>query len=248
MIKLIRNCSHNNEVATFYFEKNQEKAIIKVSSTQPGIEEIKQEVEGWRWYQSRRYPNSKKELCEIIDRKKNYIKIKIQYIEGCKEEYSKGIQKNAVLTTNIIQHYCDIWQGDKENTHPCHGDLSIVNVISNKDGIHIIDWEHFSLNGTPPFGFDAYNLLFEQLWFSMKKGKERKYPNNGERDILLDNIRIIRAASTEFSEFHARPLFSVQKFIRTNPKLWKDQNYRFPVLLFDKEEIAIIDDMIRAHI
>lgn len=244
MLRLIRNCSHKNAVATFYFEKNQEKGICKASSSKVGIEEIKQEVKGWAWYQSKRYPNSKKDLCSIIKSNENYIRIKIQYIEGCKEKYAKGIQKNSVLIHDVIQHYCDVWQVDEAGKIPLHGDLSIDNIISNKDGIHIIDWEHFSLEGAP-FGFDAYNLLFEQLWFSMK---ERKRPKKGELDILLDNIRIIRVSLAKSSMFYDQPLFSVQKFIRTNHKFWKNQIYRLPVLLFNQEQVMTIDKMIGLHI
>lgn len=244
MLRLIRNCLHSNAVATFYFEKNQEKSIIKASSCQIGIEQIRQEVNGWKWYQSKRYPNSKTNPCNIIKRNENYIKIKIQYIEGRKEKYSKGIQKNSVLINNVIEHYCNIWQGYKKNKFPLHGDLSIDNVIINKDGIHIIDWEHFSLDAAP-FGFDAYNLLFEQLWFSMKG---RKRPKRSELDILLDNIRLIRSSSTESQFFCDQPLFSVQRFIKTNSIYWKYQIYRLPVLLFDEERVMIIDKMIKLHV
>ena len=66
-------------------------------------------------------------------------------------------------------------------------DLSIDNVISNKDGVHIIDWEHFSLEGAP-FGFDAYNLLFEQLWFSMKERKRPSLLFNQEQVMTIDKM------------------------------------------------------------
>jgi len=244
MLKLIRNCSHENEVATYYSEKDQEKAIIKASSTKAGIDEIKKEVKGWVWYQSRRAPNATRNFCDIVENRENYIRIKIQYIEGCKEKYSKGIQRNSELVNNIIQHYCNIWQGDKEGGFPLHGDLCVDNVISNKDGIHIIDWEHFSPDAAP-FGFDAYNLLFEQLWFSMK-GRER--PRKGEIEVLLDNIRLIRSSSTEVSSFYDKPLFSLHKFIRTNCRFWRNQIHRLPVFLFSEEQVMAIDKIISSHI
>lgn len=244
MLKLIRNCSHKNETAVFYFEKKQDKCIVKASSSQAGIEDIKQEVKGWRWYSSKRYADSKRELCKIVQSRENYIRINIQYIDGSKEKYVNGIKRNAGLINNIVKHYCDIWRVEEGNNPPLHGDLSIDNVIVNKDGVHIIDWEHFSLDGAP-FGFDAYNLLFEQLWFSMKG---RKKPERKELNILRDNIRTIRASSGESSYFYDQPLFSVQKFIRTNHMLWKDQFYRLPVLLFNEEKVMIVDKMIREYI
>jgi len=244
MLKLIENCSHGNEVVTFYFEKHQEKYIIKSSSCQTGIEQIKQEINGWNWYQSKRYPNSKTNFCNIIKSTENYLQIKIQYIEGCKKKYSKGIQKNALLINSIIKHYCNIWQGYKENRFPLHGDLSIGNVITNKDGNHIIDWEHFSLDGAP-FGFDAYNLLFEQLWYSMKGRKRLK---RGELDVLLNNIRLIRSSSTESHFFYDQPLFSIQRFLKTNTIYWKNQIHRLPVLRFKEELVRVVDKIIRLHI
>ena len=243
MLRLIRNCSHGNEVATFYFEENQKKSILKASSSKTGIEQIKQEEKGWNWYQSKRYHNSKKKLCTIIKINENYIKIKNKFIEVCKEKYSKGIQKNAVLVNNVIEHYCNIWHGYKENKFPLHGDLSVDNVITNKDGIHIIDWEYFSLNAAP-FGVDAYNLIFEQLWFSMQ---ERKRPKKSEIDVLLDNIRLIISSTVESPFFYDQPLFSLQKFIKSNSVFWKNQIHRLPALLFKEEQIVIIDKMIRLH-
>lgn len=243
MLRLIRNCHHGNDVATFYFAKNQDKHIIKASSSKLGIEQIRQEINGWNWYQSRRYPNTKKNLCNIIKSNENYIRIKIKYIDGYKEKYSKGMQNHPVLINNAIHHYCNLWQGFEENKFPLHGDFCIDNVITNKEGIHIIDWEHFSFDATP-FGFDAYNLLFEQLWFSMKG---RKSPRRGELDILLDNIRVIRSSSKS-SYFYDQPLFSVQRFIKTNAIFWKNQSFRLPVLLFDQERVRIIDKMIIWHI
>jgi hypothetical protein len=244
MLRLIRNCSHKNDVATYYFEKNQEKAIIKASSTKAGIEDIKREVEGWVWYQSKRYPNTNESFCKIIQSRENYIKIGIKYIEGHKENYLKGIVKNSQLIGDVIVHYCNIWCNNAESKVPLHGDLSIDNVINNKEGIHIIDWEHFSLSSAP-FGFDAYNLLFEQLGLSMKG---RKIPSKAELDILLDNIRLIRSASTETSVFFDRILSSVQDFIKTNSKLWNKQIYRLPVLDFNEESVKMIDKMIRKYV
>jgi len=244
MLKLIKNCSHGNEVATLFCEKNQEKYIIKSSSCQAGIEQIKQEIDGWNWYQSKRYPETKRNFCNIIKSNDNYIKIKIRYIEGCKERYSKGIQQNSALINDIIKHYCNIWQGYIKNRSPLHGDLSIGNVITNKDGIHIIDWEYFSLERAP-FGFDVYNLLFEQLWFSMKG---RKRPTKSELDILLDNIRLIRSASTELDFFYDQPLLSVQRFIKANSRFWKNQIHRLPVLDFKEEQVRVIDRMIKHYI
>jgi hypothetical protein len=244
VLKLIRNCSHRNEVATFYFEKDQEKSILKASSTRLGIEEIKQEIEGWVWYQSKRYPDVNKKICKIVENKENYIRIKIQYIEGCKEDYLKGLQRNSLLVKNVIRHYCDIWREKNRKTFPLHGDLSIDNVISNKDGVHIIDWEHFSPDAAP-FGFDAYNLLFEQLWISMKG---RKIPSKAELNIVLDNIRIIRSESAESSQFYDQPLACIRRFIKANDKIWRNCMDRLTVLYFSEERVSIIDEMIRSHI
>jgi hypothetical protein len=244
MLRLIRNCSHGSEVATFYFERNDEKGFIKASSSRDGIEEIRRELAGWNWYQSLRYHNMKNDICNIIKTNENYIRIKIQYIEGYKGNYTEGVRKNAQLISQAIHHYCDIWHGHNENRFPLHGDFSIDNMIVNNEGVHIIDWEHFALDATP-FGFDAYNLLFEQLWFSMKG---RKRPRRSELDVLLENIRVIRSALTGPCFFYDRPLHSVQRFIKGNAIFWKNQVHKFPALLFKEENVGIIDKTIKRHI
>jgi len=239
---LIRNCPHGNEVATYYLEENQEKKIIKASTCQSGISRIKNEVEGWNWYQSKRYPDSETSRCNIIISNGRYIKISIQYIEGCKNEYKKGLRKNSPLIIKIIEQYCHIWQGYREGKYPMHGDLSIDNAIVNKDGVHIIDWEHYYL-GTAPFGFDAYFLLFEQLLFSMKG---RKKPNKSELDVLLHGIRLIRTASREYHLLHDKPLHSIQEFIKKNWIIWGNQKInKLPVLLYGNEQVYAIDNAIR---
>jgi len=243
-MRLIRNCPHDNEIVTFYSEQDGERRIIKASSHQSGIGQLKQEFNGWKWYQSKRYPDDEGQLCSIIRDSEHYIRISIRYIEGRKEKYRKGIQKNSQLINNVIRHYCNIWQGFNNDKYSLHGDMSVDNVIVNQEGIHIIDWEHFSFDAGP-FGFDSYNLLFEQLFFSMK---ERKKPSSSELDVLLGNIRLIRASSEDSQYFSDEPLRSFQKFVRMNAGLWKNQIHRLPALLFNEEKVRVIDEMIRSRI
>jgi hypothetical protein len=244
MMRLIRNCPHDNEIVTFYTEQDGERRIIKASSNPSGIEQLKQEFSGWEWYQSKRYPDYEGQLCSIIRDSEHYVRISIRYIEGRKEKYRDGIQKNSQLINNVIRHYCKIWQGSNSNRYPLHGDMSVDNVIVNHEGVHIIDWEHFSFDASP-FGFDSYNLLFEQLFFSMEG---RKKLRRSELDILLDNIRLIRASSEDSLYFSHDPLLAFQRFVRMNAGLWKNQIHRLPALLFNEEKTRMIDRMIISHI
>ena len=242
MLRLIRNCSHNNEVSTFYLEDGTGKWIIKSSSSTGGIEQIKQEIKGWDWYSSRVYLNGRESFCQVMGDKQDYIKIRVKYIDGHKAKYSGGILRNSDMVSNAIKHYFSVWGKGDSGFAPLHGDLSIDNLVSNKERVRIIDWEHFNLKGAP-VGFDAYNLLFEQLWFSLRGRKNIK---RRELIIFLDNIRLIRKSGGSVY-FHEQPLFSLQKFIKENQHYWKKQAQRLPVLLYSEEQVSFIDGIIRLH-
>ena len=116
-------------------------------------------------------------------------------------------------------------------------------MISNEEGIHIIDWEYFC-PAVGPFGFDAYNLLFEQLWFSMKR---KNGPNRNELDVLRDCIMLLRSSSKDGGFFSHKPLYSLRTFMKSNSGYWENQIHRFPVMLFDEEHVGIVDKMLRLN-
>ncbi|HEX9972833.1 MAG TPA: hypothetical protein VGD14_12240, partial [bacterium] len=168
---MIRNCSHGSEIATYLVsEGGLSRHIIKVASTPAGIKNLKCEIKGWDWYQKARYQQDRDPVCRIIRDKNDYLKIRIEFIDGIKADYARGLEKNAAIIKKVFEHYCSIFPYYTDRLSPFHGDFSVDNVILNSGGIHIIDWEHFNPNGAP-WGFDALYLLFETLYFGMRNRK-----------------------------------------------------------------------------
>lgn len=242
MIELIRNCSHGSEIATYFRNgPHLEKAIIKVATTINGINDLKNEVEGWKWYQNIRYPHSKFTMCKIIQENEDFFKIEIEFIEGVKRNYRKGLRENSDTVQKVIEHYCNIWPCDQNGMAPIHGDLSIDNIINNRDGVHIVDWEHFNLKGGP-WGFDSIYFLFETLWFGMRYRKE---PTNKEIYLISNNIKSINDTGKLSKDIAEQPLFFIKKFISSNHEIWGKQLLdpadRFPIFRFSAQQIALID-------
>jgi hypothetical protein len=245
MIELIRNCSHGSEIATYIVtDINSRKKILKASTSSSGIKNLKNEFEGWNWYKEIRYPLYKEPLCRVVQQKEKYLKIEIQFIEGIKADYRKGIKNNSELLKMIIKHYCKTWPFNKYEYSPLHGDLSIDNIIYNSNGINFIDWEHFNLKGAP-WGFDALYLLFETLWFSMKS---RAKPNVDEVNIIKQNLDVLNSDGKLESKLLISPLTSIKEFINENYSIWGEQLQLFrkklPVLEFDEQQITNIEKLI----
>ena len=244
MIALIRNCSHGSEISTYIiYENHQIIKILKVSSTPAGIKNLNNEVEGWKWYEFKRYQNQTP-ICNVIERRKSYLKIQIEFIRGHKPDYKKGIVKNFEILKKIVDHYQLIWPYSTDDDVPIHGDLSLDNIIHNGDGVHIIDWEHFYSKGGP-WGYDIFYLILETLKFGMRG---RPLPTPQEIDIinelidkLLVNYKINKLLMT-------CPLNFIRNYILSNAFIWGEQLFAFPgklpVLYFTDSQVSFIDQSI----
>ncbi len=247
MIELIRNCSHDSEIATYLIVDCGSKQIIKVASSIIGIDGLQRELQGWQWYQKARYPEQKDHICKIIQKNPSYLKIGIKFINGVKADYRTGLILNRNLLRKVMSHYCDIWPYYSNGCSVLHGDLSLDNIICNKEGIHIIDWEYFNPNGAL-WGFDAVYLLFEVLYFGMKR---RKLPSLLEFDIIAENIAILNKQKLLAVDFIRSPLKTVKDFIITNYKCWGDYLLiapkKLPILSFTDNQIFLIDQAISSR-
>lgn len=248
MIELLRNCSHGSEIATYLVSNlYSEEKIIKVATTPTGVKNLESEVNGWNWYQGVRYPCNIAPLCKATQKRGNYFKIEIEFIQGIKADYRKGLVKNSDSVKKAIEHYCHFWPYYPNALSPLHGDLSIDNIIYNSNGVHIIDWEHFSLSAAP-WGFDALYLLFETLWFSMR---ERKLPTEREINIIGCNLKILNIKNRIDPQKIKYPLRFVINFIKNNSKLWGNQLSVFPnklpIINFTAEQVSKIDDLIYSN-
>ncbi len=243
MIELIGNCSHFSETA-IYLERSElsgKKAIIKTATTLSGIENLRREIKGWQWYQSRRFPDGHPK-CQIIHERESYIKIQMEFIEGSQGDYYRGLVKNVQIVRAIVRHYCDLWP--LEEKVPVHGDLAIGNVIFNADGIHVIDWEHFTLDAGP-WGYDIVYFLFATLRFGMRF---RRHPNKREICIIAESLKSLDAKYPLTSDIIENPLRFLQDFIVGNPEIWSNQLSKFPVLRFTSKQVSLMDRLISTRL
>jgi hypothetical protein len=242
-IELLRNCAHGSEIATYLaMDGSGGKRIIKAATTSGGIINLHNEETGWRWYQSLRY-NSNEPICRIIQQRDMYLQIQINYIDGKKPIYQNGLKGNADVIKKIVEHYCVVWPYSS-GPLPMHGDFSLDNIIVNPAGIHIIDWEHFTID-VAPWGFDILYLLFESLYFGMRN---RNRPTVEEVQIIRESIETIDEHHQLQPEIRKTPLRFIKGFILSNLHLWGEQiasfQMKLPAVAFSPDQIAIIDEMI----
>lgn len=245
MIELLRNCSHESETSTYLVTENTRgKMILKTAASAAGIYSLKREMEGWEWYQHMRYPERNRPLCRINQQKAGYLKIEIDFIEGLKADYKRGFEKNEAVIKKTMEHYCGIWPYYPDGSSVLHGDLSLDNIIYNVEGIHIIDWEHFSRKGAP-WGFDAVYLLFETLYFGMKI---RKQPSSRELSFIADCIILLNRNKQLTVDFIKCPLKTVKNFIEAFPALWGKHLLaaprKLPIVSFTDDQVFSIDQFI----
>jgi len=245
MIELLSNCSHGSETATYLLVRDgQKKTIVKTASTPAGIEALKREKQGYDWYQERRYQSRDSLLCRVTDENGFFMRLEIEFIEGVPASYRKKMKENYAIMKQVIEHYCLVWPSLPNKLGPLHGDLSLGNIICGIDGIYIIDWEHFYLNGVP-WGFDALYFLFETLWFAMRnKGK----PSGEEINIVTECIRLLNHDNRMEPEIIRHPLSFMKRFIIDNGRLWGVFPTKIPVLSFTDRHVALIEDMVSVRL
>jgi len=151
---LLRSSSHGNEVSIIYLKKPD--IFRKVSHTNIGKKYIDREDRGLKWYSNLVSIPSKHFIREYWETD-NYSRIDLYRIKGKQINYNSSLLNNENALNLCLDHYNNLWPQD--DVVPCHGDLTLDNVIFSDSGIKIIDWEHFFIEGEQ-WGFDiAYLLL-----------------------------------------------------------------------------------------
>jgi hypothetical protein len=161
MTTLIRPSSHGNNVAVIYISNGN--FFRKVSYKSSGRKYIDNEYSGFAWYSE---IVSRKTLVKKYTHNENYSCIDIQKVEGGRADYRAGLTKNQDYIDLCIDHYLEVFP--REKVVPCHGDLTLDNVIFSKNGAIFFDWEHFSLSGEA-WGFDIAYLLMSSAFFPYYK-------------------------------------------------------------------------------
>lgn len=247
MKALTRNCLHGSEI--YFLEEDDPgsntQAIYKSSSSQEGVKNLKQELEGFRWYKQR---NNHPISVAIARETPHYLSVKYGLVEGIKVPFRHGYFRNKKWVHSILEHYCSIWGAlpkREDGLYPLHGDLSLDNVVFTNAGPVILDWEHFSMN-TVPLGFDGLYILFESLWFESKNGKV----HSNSLDHLAGTIQLLRSKNSLGERFFVDPLRGTIQFIKSNLRLWGTQLTKFPnklpILQFKEDIVTNIDGKLNA--
>ena len=154
MTTLIRSSSHGNEVSIIYLSKHN--IYRKISNTKVGNKYINNENEGINWYSNRKSISPHKYIKSYWKGEGN-SRIDLYRINGKRKNYNASLTENESALNKCLDHYIDQWP--QKNIVPCHGDLTLDNVIFSNSGIIFFDWEHFFIDGEE-WGFDiAYLLL-----------------------------------------------------------------------------------------
>ena len=245
---LVRNCAHGSSthVVEIVGGDGSLRSIRKSSAVAGGLDDLRREVAGVRWYNER----CGERLVLSVEREDaRYMAIRYEALKGSKANYHFGYYHNRSAISSVIAHYCDVW-GAGDGTRavgdraPLHGDLSLDNVIFVDTEPVILDWEHFDVGGAP-LGFDALYLLFECLWF------EQRWIGVRRRSIthIAKMIGILRSRGCVDSTLLDHPLRAIVEFIRSHSQLWGPQLVAFPaklpVLLLESDVVAKIDTEVR---
>ena len=154
---LIRSTSHGNNVSIYYCPLTN--TFTKISFDAVGRKYIFAEKEGIVWYtnQKNNKTNSYIESSWIFP---EYSRLDLKHIKGRILNYNSRIITNEKFLKRAINHYIKVWP--KNALVPVHGDLTLDNIIFNKEQVIFFDWEHFNPKGEK-WGFDIAYLLLSAI-------------------------------------------------------------------------------------
>ena len=233
---LIKNCSHHSSI---FVVQDENKFIYKSSSLSRGIQDLKNEISGYKWYNSFLL---KKIHIGIEIETENYLRLKMNYIDARVPDVSKGYHHNINYIELAIRHYADIWGSMPSDLsgYPLHGDYSIEgNILFSNKSVFVIDWEHFS-EDVAPIGFDGLYLLFETFWLDKSGNKETL-------NHIAEMIKFLKKRKCLAAVFEDSPLASTISFMRANRHIWGEQFLKMPIISFSDVDVMEIDEYLRAQ-
>tara|TARA_B100000941_G_scaffold265618_1_gene220308 strand:+ start:124 stop:858 length:735 start_codon:yes stop_codon:yes gene_type:complete len=239
MIKsLIRANSNNKGIfIVITYDKDLKPILLKKSSSsKESIKNLKNEVRGVEWYSG----VSRKSFIKKTTNLEDYFSIDYEYVTGKKANFRKGYLHNLSYIEKAIKIYCELWSGLINEKTIIHGDFSLDNIIFNNEKSLVIDWEHFTDSEKIPLGFDALNLIYEQLFFVKQTKRLNKKIVNHAKSMLQ-----YLAETKCLDEIYWRhPLSAMHELIINNKFIWKKQLNKLPIMMFEKDEVDRIDKYI----
>jgi hypothetical protein len=249
MKAVLRNCVHGGDIVLVreLDSRGRVSAFVKSSTFPAGIENLRREYEGFRWYVGASGTSAIQ--IEMLRNDRSYVALRSKYIEGTRVDYRAGLLRYREEIGKVVEHYCHVWRpayAGAEDLGPLHGDLSLDNVVFRADRPVLLDWEHFSRNASPR-GFDAVYLMLESLWF---ESRSRAFFSQESIRWIVAQLRTMQERSCLSphlvpNQASGGPTQNVRAFMNQRADLWGSQLARhrnkFPVLLWSDEEARDLD-------
>ena len=103
----------------------------------------------------------------------------------------------------------------------------------------MIDWEHFSSTLIPK-GFDALNLIYEQIYILMLNHKiNHKVVSHA--NLMLKKLYDYDCLDKEYFK---NPLKTTQGYITNNLEIWGEQVSKLPIMKIDHFQCVELDSAI----
>lgn len=227
------NANNNGVYLSAIYDVDSNPVLIKKSSTTLStISRLKKEVRGANWYAK---ISNEKLISQIIDLP-SYYSVSFDYILGKKANYRFGYWKNRKFIEEGLKKYCEVWSKLSSNEIVIHGDYSLDNLIFGETNICIIDWEHFSESNIP-IGFDALNLIYEQLYFLPSS----KRLDDDILDHAISMLKKLNDLNCLDKKYWNTPLFTLRRFISSNSEIWGSQIHKLPVMKLSDIDVEKLD-------
>ncbi len=234
---LIRANAHNSGIyLSLIYDLELKPTHIKKSASAPvPITKLKNEIKGVSWYQAKTGINQISKIIELP----SYYSVLFYFFSGKKADFRDGYWLNRSYIERALKGYCNIWSKLPNSENVIHGDYSIDNIIFTKDDLIIIDWEHFTQSNIPK-GFDALNLIYEQIYILTLKQKI------SSKVICHANEMLKRLESSDCldKKFFYAPLDTMQEYLSDNSHVWGAQLSKLPIMKFNKLECNNLDSKI----
>tara|TARA_B100000575_G_scaffold79208_1_gene61956 strand:+ start:165 stop:872 length:708 start_codon:yes stop_codon:yes gene_type:complete len=168
---ILKNSNHGKEIYVIYDDVNL--IFSKITFFKQNRHIIENEIKGINWY------NSISPKIKILSTHSSdlYSKLTTKKINGFKFNYFDRISKNYLAINNFIDYYSSYYPKDINNLSPIHGDLTLDNIIFDKNNIVIIDWENFDQNGHY-WGYDLIYLILSTFFLPILSGKKNNMQDN----------------------------------------------------------------------
>ena len=160
--KVLRNVSknkvnlintHTNDVQVIHFKNDN--FYTKFSKNKKANKKIYSELAGLSWYCKRRKLDPKNIIKNYyVDKNVSYIDI--QNLRGKKIKSWKSLSENHNYLKKFLKHYLKYFP--KKKLVNIHGDLTLDNILFQKKGPFIIDWEFFKAKKSY-YGYDIVYLF-----------------------------------------------------------------------------------------